>query len=424
MNESQNITALQAEIAQLKSELAESNGLIDAIREGAVDALVVHKDGEAEVYSIESADFTYRILIEKFGEGALSMTFDGLILYCNDYFAKLIGRPATKITGTYITDYIDSPEIFKNLTQAVKGGAYKGEFVLNEANGKKVHAYLSMTDLHPHVDAIGVVVTDLSQKIRHEQALIEYQQKLEKNVHELNASNTSLEQFIHVISHDIKEPLRKILTYSSHLAESKAEFLESSEIKGLQVINSSAVRLNSLVDDLVKYAFSATKTERDSVNLNTVVGEVLDDLELFIDDNKATISLDELPEIKGSKVQMRQLFSNLLSNAIKYSKDDVPPVIRIENRGLGKPADSLNDSDFMHITITDNGIGMEESQLPKIFTIFQRLHMRDEYSGNGIGLAICKKIMENHEGCIEVKSTENVGTVFHLYFPLTKHRAL
>lgn len=412
-----NIESLLLKIADLKSQLFEANSIIDAIREGAVDALVLHVDGKPQVYSMESADYTYRILIEKFGEGALSISENGLILYCNEYFANMIGLPPTLIIGTYFEEYVEFPEDFFQLKNGLKNGPSKKELFLS-FNKIKIPVYISLTDLHPTVDAIGVVVTDLTEKREHEEVLVANQKELESKVTELNQTNKNLEQFIHVISHDLKEPLRKILTYSSHLNATKAHLFADGELKNLNVINSSALRLNSLVDDLVKYAFSAAKDEEGEVNLNEVIAEVLDDLELSIKENTALITSVPLPKIIGSKIQMRQLFSNLISNAIKYSKHEVKPEIKITYDIIDGSEIQVTGKNYYKICISDNGIGIESMHLNKIFTIFQRLHMREEYSGNGIGLAICRKIMDNHQGKIDVESEVANGSVFNLYFPI------
>lgn len=409
-----------SEIEDLKTRLFEANAMIDAIREGGVDALVINKDGKPNVYTLESADYTYRVLIENFGEGAVTLSEDGLILYCNDYFSKITGITADKIVGTYFNSYLDAPETFEHLKANLRHGEQsKGEILLN-GNGRQLHVSLSLTDLHPNIPALGIVVTDLTEKRKNEEALLRYQQKLEYKVEELNLANASLEQFIHVISHDIKEPLRKILMYTSHLSSSNPELFSERELRNLGVINSSAMRLNSLVDDLVTYAFSANKAERRSISLDKVLHEVLDDLELVIEENHAEIIFSHLPVISGSKVQMRQLLSNLISNAIKYSKKGTRPKINISATIESNVDVLLGEGNFYVISIQDNGIGMETTHLAKIFTIFQRLHLRNEYSGNGIGLAICKKIMENHNGKIDVESTIGQGSTFHLYFPIIK----
>ncbi len=415
----QHTDELLSEITQLKAQLFEANSIIEAIRDGHVDALVLNNNGQPQVYSLESADYTYRILIEKFGEGALSISDTGLILYCNDYFSKMIGLEASEIMGTYFDSYVDDAAQFLKLQKELQSGISKGEIVLNSRQ-KKLHVYVSLTDLHPNVDAIGVVITDLSEKRKHEEALLQYQKNLELKVNELNLTNTNLEQFIHVVSHDIKEPLRKILMYASHLTDTSATAFTASELKNLTIIHTAALRLNSLVDDLVKYAFSATKDETSEIDLNKIVKEVLDDLEIVINESNAEIEFDELPTINASKVQMRQLFANLISNAIKYSKKNIPPKIRISATIVTDENLVSNAEKCYRISIQDDGIGMNKTHLNKIFTIFQRLHLRTEYSGNGIGLAICKKIMENHLGKIDVESELGQGSIFHLYFPINR----
>ncbi len=406
-----NMERLEAEIKELKSKLFEANSIIEAISEGDVDALVLNKNGTPQVYSMESADYTYRVLIEKFGEGALSISSDGLILYCNDYFAKMAQLPTMQITGTYFQSYVQNPDEFFALIEQISDGPSKGQLSLNFA-GKEFFVHISLTDLHPNVEAIGVVVTDLTEKLQSEAALELYRKNLEIKVNELHLTNNNLEQFIHVISHDLKEPLRKILTYTSHLSSTRNELFNTADIKNLNLIHNSAFRLNSLVDDLVKYAFTSQQQQTQMVNLNEVLREVLDDLEIVIQDNRAKVDCFDLPQINGSRLQLRQLFANLISNAMKYAQKGIPAQIEIRHDAAKDP------TGFLCIAVADNGIGMEPSHINKIFTIFQRLHLRGEYSGNGIGLAICKKIMENHSGRIEVQSQPGKGSTFSLYFPI------
>lgn len=408
----------QETIEELRIQLFEANSIIDAIKEGAIDALVVSKGGQPGIYALESADFTYRILIEKSGEGALSISESGLVLYCNECFAKMVGLPVTKIIGTYFNSYIDSVGQFQQLKTALEIGPSKGEIILN-INGRKLPVYASLTNLQPQVAAIGIIVTDLTEKRRHEDALAAYRHKLEVKINELNRTNTNLEQFIHVITHDIKEPLRKILTYSNQLTLNNKKLFDHEEIKQLHVINGAAARLSSLVDDLARYAFSTQTTETQEVDLNLILKEVSEDMALMIEEKRAVLTVKPLPKIKGSQVQMRQLFLNLIDNAIKYSKINEQPRIRISSQIEDCVDVHMPNKKYYRVTLHDNGIGMDSQQMHKIFTIFQRLHGPGEYSGNGIGLAICKRIMENHAGKIEVESTIKDGSTFKLYFPLS-----
>ncbi len=406
--------SLLAQIESLKQQLYESNSIIDAIKEGDVDALVVNNNGVPQLYSLETADYTYRLLIEKFRQGALSIAKNGLILYCNDYFAKLVNIPSEKIIGNYIQEYFDNASQYVTLIESLKYGLTTHEILFKNGVKSTFPAYISLTDLEPSVDAIGIVVTDLSEKKKHEEALIKHQEELEGKINELNRINTNLEEFIHVISHDLKEPLRKIVMHNGKI---DGTYLTEIDAKSMNIIKLSVLRLNSLVDDLVQYSSQTKQEERGEVNLTNVIAEVIEDLEVIIKDKKAQIKVGNLPVIKASGVQMRQLFANLISNAIKYSKTAVPPVIEIQQAESFDVEMQLQNSKFVKIQIKDNGIGMESSHLLKIFTIFQRLHARNEYSGNGIGLAICKRIMENHSGNITVESTINEGTIFNLYFP-------
>jgi PAS domain S-box-containing protein len=405
------IESLLKEIAALKEELHESNSIVEAIKTGDVDALIVSNNGTPQLYSLETADYTFRLLIEKFRQGALSISRNGLILYCNDYFSELLGVPSEKIIGNYLQKYFNNPDHFTALVEALKYGITAHEIVFKTNYSTRTFlASISVTDLEPSVQGLGIVVTDLTEKKKHENALIQHQKQLEEKINELNRINSNLEEFIHVISHDLKEPLRKIVMYNERINKTD---LSETDTKYLNVMKLSALRLNSLVDDLVNYSSHTKQEERTQVNLMEIIAEVNDDLELIINDKKANFEIGKLPVLQASKVQMRQLFSNLISNAIKYSKAGIPPVIQIFQIEDFESADK-----FVKIQIKDNGIGMEKNHLLKIFTIFQRLHAKNEYSGNGIGLAICKKIMENHSGNITVESNLNEGTTFNLYFPI------
>ena len=188
-----NIESLQAEIAALKEQLYESNSIVDAIKQGDVDALVVNTNGTPQLYSLETADYTFRLLIEKFGQGALSISRNGLVLYCNDFFSKLIGIPAEKIIGSYLYEYFNSQDNFVPIIEALKYGITTHEIVFKtETYRNTFPAYIAVTDLEPAVQGIGIVITDLTEKKKHEDALIQHQKDLEEKIHELNKINGNL----------------------------------------------------------------------------------------------------------------------------------------------------------------------------------------------------------------------------------------
>lgn len=411
------IDQLNQKITDLENQLSEVNDLINAIREGSIDAFVLNREGRSDIYAIENIDYTYRVLIEKFNEGAISISEEGLILYCNDYFAHLLNIPINKIIGSYFNSYVYSVGQFQTLMAGLKTGYCKGEILLS-ANGVKIPVYISITSLQPHIAAIGIIVTDQTAQKKHEEEILNYQYKLEKQVKKLHQSNSDLEQFVHIVSHDIKEPLRKIISYGSRLQQNIQSEENEKNIKDLVVIYDGALRLNSLVDALVVYSSStANHFDISNIDLYQVVKEVCEDIELLIKEKHAQITFAALPTVKASHYQMKQLFSNLIINALKYSKKNVAPIINITSTVVDDIYERSSANKYYKIMLSDNGIGMEHSHLKKIFTIFQRLHLAAEYSGTGIGLAICKKIIENHNGKIEVESILNIGSTFIIYLP-------
>jgi signal transduction histidine kinase len=412
------IDELVAENTELNNRLREAEGIIKEIREGGVDALVVKTDGKTNLYSLETADYTYRLLIENIGEGALSVSEKGLVLYCNDYFANMVNIPANEIVGTYFNSYVHSAGDFKKLQDGIASGLSKGEITLN-ISGRKIPVYISLTSLQPKLAGSGIIVTNLTEQKKQSEALILNQRKLELKVNELRHTNQCLEEFVHVVSHDIKEPIRKIVAYGSQLKILiAASSSQGKEAYYQQVINASAMRLNALVDDLVKYSLATVKTEPLMVDARAVVSDVLEDLELVISENQAKINIGSLPKIKASEVQLRQLFSNLILNAIKFRKKEVAPEISIHAEIVDCVDPNFPNKQFHEVRVSDNGIGIAKEYLGKVFTIFQRLHMPGEYAGNGIGLAICKKIMENHLGRISAESQIDQGSTFSLFFPV------
>ncbi|GAA4749172.1 PAS domain-containing protein [Flavisolibacter ginsenosidimutans] len=238
--------------------------------------------------------------------------------------------------------------------------------------------------------------------------------ELENKNKELNRSNQNLEEFAHAASHDLKEPVRKIHFYTHQLKDQLSIHLQEEEIRSFHRIENATQRMNNLIDDLLLYSHVSQRPhELETIDLNQKMQNVLEDLELDIEEKKATIQVEKLPVVRGNRRQLQQLFQNLLSNALKYSKKNVPPQIIIA-------ADQLtqNDKVYHRIAIKDNGIGFEQQYAEKIFQMFARLHGKAEYSGTGVGLSIVKKVVENHNGFIEVESKVGLGSMFKVYLPV------
>jgi signal transduction histidine kinase len=246
---------------------------------------------------------------------------------------------------------------------------------------------------------------------------------LEAKVAELNKSNTELEEFAYIASHDLQEPLRKISTFSDRLADKYTDILPEDGKMYLQRITSSADNMRALIHNLLEFSrVSKTNEPFMPVSLDIVIREVMNDFELLIDETGTKIQTAELPKVFSSVALMKQLFCNLINNAIKFRKKGTPVEISITSlpvTAIQKRTYCLDlDKAYVDISIHDNGIGFDNEYAGKIFQIFQRLHGKSDYPGSGIGLAICKKIVEKHNGHIYAKGTEGEGAVFHIILPL------
>lgn len=247
-----------------------------------------------------------------------------------------------------------------------------------------------------------------------------YEKELEHRIEELNASNRELEQFAYVASHDLQEPLRKIRAFGDRLISRYKEAIGEDGRNYIERMQNASARMQKLIDDLLTFSrISRTLEPFEPVDFNKVIQEVLSDLEIAIEVKQVKIEADTIPVIHARAGQIRQLFQNLISNAIKFSRQDRQPQISIRSELLNVNPNT-GQGKFCKITINDNGIGFDEKYAEKIFIIFQRLHGKTEYEGTGIGLAICKRIIENHNGSISAHSQPGEGATFEIVFPL-KH---
>jgi len=248
--------------------------------------------------------------------------------------------------------------------------------------------------------------------------------ELEHKIEALNRSNSELEQFAYIASHDLQEPLRKIQSFGDRLAGKYQEVIDADGNYIISRMQNAASRMQLLINDLLAYSrlVQQEETNLDKTDLSSTLQNIRGDFQMLIDEKKAIIKTDHLPVIRAIPSQMQQLFQNLINNALKFSKKEGIPVIVIKHEIIkgseiaGVKPSQLN-SRFHKISVIDNGIGFENQYQEKIFVIFQRLHGKLEYGGSGIGLAVCKKIVTSHNGYITADSKVNEGSVFHVYLP-------
>ena len=251
--------------------------------------------------------------------------------------------------------------------------------------------------------------------------LLNYQSRLEEKVSELNKSNHDLEQFAYIASHDLQEPLRKIQSFTE-LLELNFTDKERSK-KYLEKIDSASSRMSALIRDVLNYSrLSQSSNVFIETDLQKVLEHVKNDVELIIEEKGAIIhSPSKLPVINGIEQQLYQLFYNLINNALKFCI--TKPVLNISHRYLTKEETEQNEdlstnTGYIELIFQDNGIGFEQKHAKQIFTIFKRLNSKEKYEGTGIGLALCKKIIDNHHGLIRVNSTPDIGTSFIITLPV------
>lgn len=339
---------------------------------------------------------------------------DGKTILANEAAVNFTGIPRemylTKTAIELDPDILQSPYYRAALTTLQTGEPQFTQHFL-QMTGRWLEISLSKLD----DDHLITIFTDIT-------GAKESNQQLEKSLGELRRSNESLEEFTRAASHDLKEPIRKMQYFSDRLKAKLEGRLSEEEKNMMERMENAAARMKLLVDDLLEYSHVNAQpfAAMEAIDLNQKLNLVLSDLELMVAEKNATITIEKLPVITGHRRQVQQLFHNLLNNAMKYSRPGVPPVITVaaketSGQASGVPVAAEDaEKPFYLITVTDNGIGFEQEYAQKIFNVFTRLHGNSEYKGTGIGLAIVRKVVENHQGYIAAESNPGSGTTFKL----------
>jgi PAS domain S-box-containing protein len=373
--------------------------------ESSKSVLELHVQARTE--QLEHLQSRYELILNSAGEGVCGLDLEGRATFVNPAVAKLTGWSVSELIGK------TEQEIFYGngaASDMSAPGQNPDERVFYRREGTCFPVELVKTPINEGGRSVGSVLLfkDITERKRVEGALAQ-------RASELARSNAELEQFAFVASHDLQEPLRKIQAFGDRL-KVKCEGLQSAEVADyLERMQNAAARMRTLINDLLAFSRVIRSSEPFvPVDLGQVTKEVLGDLEVRLEKTGAKVEVAQLPSIDADPMQMRQLMLNLLSNALKFQTAGNVPVIHINARTFTV----LSGEEMCELSVQDNGIGFDEKYLEKIFAVFQRLHGRNEYEGTGVGLAVCRRIVDRHHGSIIAKSKPGQGATFMITVPV------
>ncbi|MCD2205055.1 PAS domain-containing sensor histidine kinase [Halobacterium sp. KA-6] len=343
----------------------------------------------------------YRTIVETVQDGIYVKDEDGTFTMVNDAYAELTGYEREELVGAHASLVVDEATIDRATQQKATAsdvGDATVEAPIETADGERIPTEASFATIETEdgeTEQVGVV-RDISDRK-------EYERKLE-------TSNERLEQFAYAASHDLQEPLRMVSSYLQLIEDRYGDELDEDGQEFINFAVDGADRMRAMIDGLLEYSRIETQGNPfDTVDLDSILASVREDLQLQITESNASITAEPLPRVNGDADQLRQVFQNLVENAIEYSGDE-PPEITIS-------AERADDK--WRVDVSDNGIGLDAEDSDRIFEVFERLHSRDEHPGTGIGLALCQRVIERHDGEIWVESTPGEGATFSFTLPAT-----
>jgi two-component system, LuxR family, sensor kinase FixL len=398
---------------------------------GAAWLVFYHRpiDRQAELQAaLDEAQARKRAILESSLDPIITINHEGVITEFNRAAEQTFGHAREKILGTRPSDVLFPPTVYAGQRDRIDRYLNAGEGSLLgrrveatavRANGEPFDAEMAMTISHERGDPVlTFFIRDISRRKKAEQQQARYAAELER-------SNRELEQFAYAASHDLQEPLRKILAFGNRLRSQCCDQLGEAGNDCLDRIQNAAARMQSLIEGLLSLSRVTTLGQRfTSVDLAQTARDVLSDLEMQIERAEGRVEIGQMPVIQADPVQMRQLLQNLLANALKFHRPQTPPIIRVEGRFLHGRLDRSRGAaaakEQCRITVEDNGIGFDEKYKERIFGVFQRLHPREVFEGLGLGLALCRKIVERHGGAITAHGAPGRGSVFEIVLPVTQ----
>jgi len=363
-------------------------------------------------------------ILESSLDPIITINHEGVIREFNRAAEQAFGYPRQKVLGTRPSDVLFPPSTSADEQNRIDRYLTAGEgsmlgrrieVTAVRGNGETFPAETAMTMSQEQGSPVMTFfIRDISDRKKAEQAQAEY-------AAELMRSNHELEQFAYVASHDLQEPLRKIRTFGDRLESHCGPALDEIGHDCLQRMQNAAKRMQDLIDGLLCLSRVSTRAPSFApVDLAVIVRDVVADLEVQIEKSGGCVEVGRLPAIEADALQMRQLFQNLIGNALKFCRSEEPPVVKIEGRFVqaGEPPRARTRAPAQcRILVEDNGIGFQQKHAERIFGVFQRLHLRDAYPGTGVGLSICRRIVQRHGGQITAHGTPGRGSAFEILLP-------
>jgi len=378
--------------------------------------------------ALRESDERLRLLIEGIHDYAIVMLDTrGYIASWNTGAERILGWTSEEAIGQHFsifyppqTEKSGTPRRFLELAAE---GRHEDQIQHVRKDRSLFWADVVMCAIHDaagHLRGYAKIMRDISERKQAEDALAQANADLQAFTERLQRSNRDLEDFAFIASHDLQEPLRKIKVFGQRLQDHAGDHLDAEETDFLERMISASQRMKTMIDELLAYSRVTTKAQPfERVDLNAVVREVISDLEIQVELTQGQVIIGEIPCIEADRYQMHQLFLNLIGNGLKFHRLDLPPVVQVSARILEPQHTKATGrlGSMVEILIEDNGIGFDISQLERIFKPFERLHGKSEYKGFGMGLAICRKIVEHHSGKITAKSQPGFGSSFIIDLP-------
>jgi PAS domain S-box-containing protein len=394
----------QEGLDELRGRLDQAEEALRAIRHGEVDALVVWTSEGDRVFTLQGADFAYRIIIESMSEGAASLSAEGIVLYANRRLAEMVATPVEEIVANPLARFVaaDEREAFERLLERAASEAGHGEVRLRAADGRRIPTRVSLNPLPATSGAaVCVIATDITELRRAENELRAFAAELETRVQDRTAE---LEAFTFSVSHDLRAPLRAIDGFSRLLLDEHGEQLPAEAREHLARVRANTVHMQRLIDELLKLSrIGRRELEIRPVDVSALAAQAAEELCAERPERRRDIQIEPGMAATADEELVATVLRNLLDNAVKFTSKRTDARIEIGTR---------REEDTQVFFVRDNGTGFEMARAGDLFRPFVRLHTEAEYAGLGVGLATVKRALDRHGGRIWAQSVPGQGATF------------